>query len=219
MPAPAPAPKTKGGKVFLVLTIIFGILVVALIGLSFWLWQEYSEQKNNVDAISTARVAEAIKKNSEEKEAEFTEREKEPRLQYTGPDDFGRLTFMYPKTWSLYVTPSDKVPYSANFHPKAVNSGSERYALRVSIVAKSYEDVVNSYKDRIAKKGLASKAVEVGQANNKVLGTRLDGPLTDRVTGSAVIFKIRDKTVTIQTDLQDLRDDFNKIIDSVSFIK
>ena len=48
-------------------------------------------------------VAEAKKEQATLDEDKFAQREKEPNRQFVGPDDYGRLTFDYPKTWSVYV--------------------------------------------------------------------------------------------------------------------
>ncbi len=216
-PTPIIMPKRRT-KVSFILAIVFGVLVVALIGLSVWLWLNYSEQKNNVDAIAANRVAEATKEQAEKLEKEFAEREKNPMLQFTGPEDFGRLVFMYPKTWSMYVVPG--LPYRAYLHPKFVANDSKdaRYAIRVLIEAKTYEEVIAGYARRV-EKGLSSKSIEVGEEGNKVLATRFDGALSDKVVGSAVVFKIRDKTVTVQTDIETFRPDFDKLISSIIFNK
>lgn len=209
----------KRSKLPLVLAIIFGITTVILVGVSVYLWLEYSEQKTNVDSIAANRVAEATKAQAENLEIQFAEREKQPMQQFTGPEDFGRLVFMYPKTWSLYVVPN--LPYYAYLHPKYVqhDNGNTRYALRVLIQAKQYEDVLKTYSERVAKKGLKSSTVQIGSGEDKVVGTRFDGPLTDKIVGSAVVFKIRDKTVTIQTDIEASRPDFNNLIKTITFIK
>ena len=216
-PAGVPAPKRKV-NLALVFAIIFGIFTVGLSGLSVYLWLEYTEQKENVDGISAQRAAEAVKVQSEKLEADFLEREKEPLRQFAGPEDLGRLTFMYPKTWSLHVGQGLN-PYRAILHPLFIDANNSRYAVRVTIEERSYETVIASYKDRVAKKGLKSTAVEIGANDNKVLGTRFDGPLTDQIVGSAVVFKIRDKTVTVQTDIETARPDFNKLVQSIIFNK
>lgn len=215
--SPSPV-RTNRHRMPLILAIIFGVLTIFLIAATVYLWLQYSEQKNHVDSISATRVAEATKAQAEKLELEFAQREKQPMRQFTGPEDYGRLVFMYPKTWSLYIVPS--LPYYAYLHPKYVRSDSNnRFALRLMIEAKSYESVLGAYKDRVARKGLKSSTVEIGSGNDRTVATRFDGPLTDKIIGSAIVFKIRDKTVTIQTDIEDFRSDFNNLIKTISFIK
>ncbi len=219
--SPAPvAPIKPKGRVSLVLAILFGLLTAALGGFSIWLWMQYSDQKNNVDTISATRVAEATKVQAEKLEADFAEREKQPNYQFTGPDDFGRLVFMYPKTWSLHVNRSG-MPYSAYLNPGGVPpiSTDTRYALRMSIEAQSYENVVKKYDAQIKKGEIKTETITLGTADNSVLGTRFNGNLSKNIVGSAVVFKIRDKTVILQTDAQIFIPDFNTILKTVTFNK
>lgn len=214
------APIKPKGRVSLALAIIFGLLTAGLGGLSVWLWLQYSEQKNNVDAISATRIAEATKSQAEKLEAEFSEREKQPNIQFTGPDDYGRLVFMYPKTWSLYVN-KNGMPYSAYLNPGGVQpiTSDARFALRVNIEARSYEEVIRQYDSQIKKGEVRSEAITLGPVDNSVLGTRFNGALSKTVVGSAVVFKIRDKTVILQSDAQIFLNDFNNILKSITFNK
>lgn len=219
--SPAPvAPIKPKGRVSLVLAIVFGLLTAGLGGLSIWLYLQYSEQKNNVDAIAATRVAEATKLQAEKLETEFAEREKQPNVQFTGPDDYGRLVFMYPKTWSLHVSKSG-MPYAAYLNPVGVPplASDARFALRVSIESKSYEDVVKQYDSQIKKGEVKAEAITLGSADNSVLGTRFNGALAKHIVGSAVVFKIRDKTVILQSDAQVFINDFNNILKSITFNK
>jgi len=50
-------------------------------------------------------------------------------------------------------------------------------------------------------------------------GVRLDGNFTKEIRGSAVVFKIRDKTAVIQTDADTFKHDFNTLIKTISFVK
>ena len=50
-------------------------------------------------------------------------------------------------------------------------------------------------------------------------GTRLDGSFTEDIRGSAVIFKIRDKTVTLRSDAETFRADFDALIKTITFNK
>jgi hypothetical protein len=52
---------------------------------------------------------------------------------------------------------------------------------------------------------------------NGVDSTRLDGNFTKDIRGSAVLFKIRDKTVTIRTDADTFKPDFDALVASIKF--
>jgi ribosomal protein S17 len=219
--SPAPvAPIKPKGRVSFILAIIFGLLTAALGGLSIWLWLQYSDQKNNVDTIAATRVAEATKTQAEKLEADFAEREKQPNLQFTGPDDYGRLVFMYTKTWNLNIGKSG-MPYSAYLNPGKVPpiENDARFALRVNIEEKSYEEVIKQYVNQLKKGEVKAEAITLGTADNNVLGTRFNGALTKNIVGSAVVFKIRDKTVVLQTDAQIFLPDYDAILKTISFNK
>lgn len=57
--------------------------------------------------------------------------------------------------------------------------------------------------------------MKIGDQN----GTRLDGSFTEDIRGFAVIFKIRDKTVTIRSDAETFKGDFNALIQTITFNK
>jgi len=206
-------------NVWLVVSIIGIATTVIAAGVMVWALVNYFEQKSNVDGKITAAVATAKKEQADADEAKFFEREKEPNRQFIGPDDYGRLTFDYPKTWSVYVDKdaTSGGDFEAYLNPVAVPpvSSKEQYALRVVIESKEYDRVISSYQSAVSRGDLTSSSVKADDQN----GTRLDGAFSSDIRGSAVVFKIRDKTVTIRTDANTFKADFNKIISSITFNK
>lgn len=201
--------------------ILLGLAVVMLVGLSIWLFMQYSEQKTNVDAKIDAAVAEAQKLQADEDEKKFAEREKEPNRQFVGPDDYGRLTFNYPKTWSLYVQSSTKAgsggaaPFKAYLNPGFVPAitATERYALRVEITDTPYDQSISRFDGLVKKGDLKTSTVSA----NGQSGTRIDGAFTKDIRGAVVIFKIRDKTASIYTDADTFKPDFENIIKTIKY--
>ena len=49
--------------------------------------------------------------------------------------------------------------------------------------------------------------------------SRFDGSFSDDIRGSAVIYKIRDKTVTLRTDAETFRPAFDELIKTITFNK
>jgi cytoskeletal protein RodZ len=192
-------------------------LSVVFVGLAVWLFINYNDQKTNIDTKVDAAVATAKKSQSDADEAKFSEREKQPNREFIGPDDYGRVTFDYPKTWSVYVykDASNGGTYEAYLNPIAVPtiSDSVQFALRVTIEEKDYDKVLTSYDSLVKKGSLKSSAVSADNIN----GTRLDGSFSSDIKGSAVIFKIRDKTLTIRTDASTFEPDFNALIATIKF--
>lgn len=205
------------GLLFATIGLIFSTLVLA--GLSIWLYINYNEQKTDVDSKVDSAVATAVKKQADTDENNFFEREKEPNRQFVGPDDFGRVTFDYPKTWSVYVDKdgSRGSSYQAYLNPVTVPQvgDSQQFALRVTIESKDFGNVLSSYKELVNKGDLKSTSVTIGSAS----GNRLEGNFSKDIRGIAVIFKLRDKTVTIRTDAYTFQNDFDKLVQTIKFNK
>lgn len=196
-----------------VLAIVFGgISIIMSMGI-IWLTINYLDQKNNVDSKINTAVADAKKAQADELEKEFADREKEPLSQFTGPEDLGRLVFKYPKTWSVYVKETNG--YRAFFHPKIVVSENERFALRLTIETRNYDEAVQAYSSLVKSGSLTSSPFSVGD----VAGTRFDGNFTKDLRGSAIIVKNRDKVVTLQTDADTFKSDFDALIQTISLYK
>lgn len=201
------------------LVAIIGLSVLVLGAGSFGIWSfvSYNEQKTNVDGKIELAVAEAKKEQSEVEEEKYAQREKEPLRQFVGPDDYGRLTFDYPKTWSVYVArdTSRGGIYEAYLNPITVPpvSATQQYALRVIIEEKDYDQVVKTYEGLVKKGDLRTSAVSANGNN----GTRLDGNFTKDIRGSAVIYKIRDKALTLRTDADTFKPDFENLIKTINF--
>lgn len=202
----------------LVAIIALIVLVLAAGSFAIWAYVNYNEQKTNVDGKIALAVADAKKVQADEDEKKFAEREKEPNRQFVGPDDYGRVTFDYPKTWSVFEA-TDVADgggtYEAYLNPVTVPpvSSDQQFALRVLIEEKDYDRVVQSYESLVKKGELRSSAVSATGHS----GTRLDGNFTESIRGSAVIYKIRDKTLTLRTDANTFKPDFEKIIKTIDF--
>lgn len=211
--------KHESGNISGSIIAIIGLSVLVLGAGAFAIWSfvNYNEQKTNVDGKIGLAVAEAKKEQSEIEEEKYAQREKEPLRQFVGPDDYGRLTFDYPKTWSVYVSrdTSRGGTYEAYLNPITVPpvSATQQYALRVTIEEKDYDQVVKTYEGLVKKGDLRTSAVSANGNN----GTRLDGSFTKDIRGSAVIYKIRDKAVTLRTDADTFKPDFENLIKTINF--
>ncbi len=209
--------KQQGSVIMIVMISVMTGLAVIFGGLAIWSYMQYTEQKTDVDGKIKVAVLDAEKKQSDEDEKKFAEREKEPNKDFIGPDDYGRLSFKYPKTWSLHEATdiTRGGDYEAYLSPGKVPpiTPNQQFALRVTIENKDYDRVVGQY-DSLVKKGDLRSSSTVSQGNT---GTRLDGNFNKDIRGAAVIYKIRDKTATIRTDADTFKPDFEKVIQSISF--
>lgn len=218
-PASLPTARRSSGKKWVILTFVFIFTTLAAGGVAVWAYLNYMDQKNHVDSITDQAVAVAVKEAEDKAAAEFLEKEKQPNRQFVGPVDYGRLSFDYPKTWNVYVAKDANSggTFEAYFSAEPVPpiSAIEKYALRVTIEERDYDKVIDSYRTLVSRGDLKSSSVKADEQN----GTRLDGAFTKDIHGSAVIFKIRDKTVTIRTDAETLKPDFDALIKTITFNK
>lgn len=198
--------------------IALTVLFVAAGSFGIWSYVNYQEQKSNVDAKIAIAEANAKKEQADSDEIKFSEREKEPRRQFTGSDDYGRLTFLYPKTWSAYVArdaSNGRGNYEAYLHPGVIPpiGPNQQLALRVMIEDKALETAIKSYDGLVKRGDLKVSPVSFNGHN----ATRFDGNFSDNIRGSAVVFKLRDKAVTLRTDANTFRPDFDELIKTVDY--
>ncbi len=212
--------RDENGSINNWMMVSIGLIVLSVIlgGLAIWSYISYTNQKTNVDNKISVAVASAKKTQADADETKFTEREKQPNRQFVGPDDYGRLTFDYPKTWSVYVSSAvgNGSSYQAYLNPvsvPSVSTSTQQFALRVVIVQQDYNKVISSFDSLVKSGALKSSSITV----NGATGVRLDGNFTKDLRGSEVIFKIRDKTLTIRTDANTFLPDFNALIQTVKF--
>ena len=210
----------KPSKLWMVIAIILMVIAAGLLGGFVWSMLQYIDQRDNVDSKVTAAVATAVKEQSDKDAADFLEKEKQPNRLFVGPDDYGRLAFNYPKTWSTYID-KDALKggaYNAYLNPVVVppvGVVDQQYALRVTIEEKDYDKVIESYAPKVKKGELKSSSIKADDQN----GTLLEGEFSKGVRGTAVIFKIRDKTVTLKTDADVFRADFDALVKTITFNK
>jgi len=201
---------------WLIVGIIFIATTVLLIGGLVWALMNYFDQKNNVDTKVSAAVTTAVKDQADKDALEFEIADKKPNRQFSGPEDFGELRFDYPKTWSVYVANDATTDgaYEAYLNPVAVPTVDDetQFGLRVMIETKNYDKVIaEEYADLVKEGKLKSSVIKAGGQD----ATRVDGSFTDNIRGSAVIFKLRDKTVTLRTDADTFKTDFDAIIATI----
>lgn len=212
------AHKNEVGAVnsWLIVSIIFIVTTVLVGGGLTWALINYFDQKDNVDTKVSSAVTTAVKKQADADAATFEAEDKKPNRQFAGPEDFGALSFAYPKTWSTYIDKdASSGTFQAYLNPVSVPpvNTATQYALRVTIETRDYDTILNNYQSLVKKGDLKSSTVKIDGLDS----TRLDGNFTKDIRGSAVIFKIRDKTVTIRTDADTFGADFDALVASIKF--
>lgn len=198
--------------VTLIVAVVFGVLFA-------WKYTEWEALKTDLDGQVDSALALAVAENTAKLEEAFSEREKYPYKTFAGPADYGSLTFEYPRTWSVYIAKdaASGGDFEAYMNPLEVQPVSSQSinALRVVIRNQAFDNVVSTY-DNLVKSGrltLTVRAVGNTTANLYI------GELPNGIRGMLVAFKLRDKTVLLQTDAEIFSNEFYTLLDTVSFVE
>lgn len=212
--------RNEAGAVSGLMVAVIGlsVLVLALGSFSIWAFVAYENAQSDLDQKIAIAKAEAREEQSDKDQAKYLEEAKQPNLQFKGPDDYCGLRFLYPRTWSVYE--SERLvnggDYKAYLNPGVVPhiSDSEQFSLRVLIEQRDYDNVLQQYQNLIQSGKLLSST---GSSNGQPY-TRLSGDFSSDIRGDAVIYRCRDKTITLRTDAKDtFKDDFNSLVRTVNF--
>lgn len=191
--------------------VIVGLLAVGLAAAAVWSFANYTDQKENVDSKVAVAVEAAKKQQMAADEESFLKREKSPTREFVGPDDYGRVTFQHPKTWSVYIAKEgSNGEYEVYLNPHVVPTvaANKPYALRVGVESRTYDEVMKTFEKKVSNGELKATPITISGNN----GIRLDGSFTKDRAGSAVYFKLRDKTLSLATDSELFKGDFNDIV-------
>jgi len=214
---PQPAKKDRSGLVKTICLIFTSLLTVVFLGLFIYMYINWQDASTDINGKIDLAVAKAENELRTTLEDEFAEKEKYPYSTFTGPSDFGSLTFEYPKTWSVYVP--DDASRAEDFHaylnPGQVNVVQDTtvMALRVSIVNILTDEVKKEYTAKVQDNLMTVSTTIVNGTNVDVYR----GELNSGLQGIVCIFKIRDKTALIQTDAMLFNDDFYRVLGTMRF--
>ncbi len=200
-----------------VTVIGLAVLVLGLGSFGIWSFVSYQDAQSNVDSKIDVAVAEAKKEQADMDDEKFTERENSPTKTFRGPEDYCGLSFNYSKLWSTYVADSgtNGGDFEAYFHPDEVppTDQDQQFALRVLIERKDYDDIIASYQALVSK-GTLKSSIASSQGNEY---QRLDGNFSKNIRGSAVIYKCRAYTITIRSDSDSFKPQFDKLVQTVTY--
>lgn len=221
--APVPSPfKPKRSRVEIIKTItivILSILTVTFLGLFVWKFIEWNNAKTDVDGQIDAAVAQAVFDNTAKLENEFVEREKYPYKTFAGPGDYGSLSFEYPKTWNIYIAKDAAAggDFEAYLNPGEVLpvNAQNINALRVIIRDNAFDNEVKRYESYVKNGKTVLSTRNVGGT----LANVYTGELMNNIQGILAVFKLRDKTVLIQTDAMLFSEEYYKLLDTVKFVE
>ena len=218
-PVPEEAKKSHRGLIEIIILVLVSIVAVTFIGLFIWKYLEWDTLRTDVNAQIDEAVAVAVANNTTQLETEFVEREKYPYKTFAGPADYGSLNFEYPKTWNLYIG-RDAVnggDYEAYLNPGEVLpvSGTTINALRVTILDQPYDTIVRNYDSSVKNGKLTVETRNIGST----VGNVYTGEFSNGIHGIAALFKLRDKTVVLRTDAPLFKEEFDKVLGTVTFVE
>ena len=202
----------KSVNISLVMAIVLGITTLAGLGAFMWAYTEMDYYQNEADLIVAEAVSEAREEQRQADEEIFVEEAKNPHSVFTSPSDYGSVSFEYPKTWASYNDKNDNSGYVVYFYPTMVPpiQADRAFALRLNVTSQSYDTVVRSFNTQVNRGELS--ATPISTAIDGFQGLRLNGQISKSLNGSIVVFRVRDKTLTLQVDSSDFMADFNNII-------
>lgn len=201
----------------MVAVITLSVFVLGIGSFAIWAYVAYNDANDDLqDKLAVAR-SEAKAEQAETDEAKFAEREKQPNKTFKAPDDYCGLRFQYPKTWSAFESEqiTNGGDFKAYLNPDVVPpvTSTQQYALRVVIEQKDYDDVIGQY-EGLVQKGDLKQSTTSSEGNQ---GARLTGNFSKNIRGDAVIYRCRDKTITIRTDADAFKTDFERVIGTIDF--
>lgn len=190
--------------------VISVVMILGLAGFGLWSYISFVDERDNTQEKIDVAVQEAEAAITTELEADFTEREKEPYLNYVASNTVGSLSVTYPKTWSGFVSESSgTTPLDAFFHPGFVpDSNDVQYALRVSVEEKDYNREVSELQKDVESGELTVTTITVSGEQ----GLRFDGEIENDTFGAIVLLPLRDKTIKVWTESQVYVDDLTNIV-------
>lgn len=211
--------KSHSSIIETVILIAMTLVAAIFIYLYFDKYFAYQEISTDVQSQIDSAVALARADTQTKMEEEFAVREKYPYKTFTGPADYGSLSFEYPQTWSWYTARDAATggDYEAYLNPVEVNPVSSQSinALRVTIRTIAFDSATTTYDNSVKNGTLQLSTRNVGG----VLANVYSGNLPNNIRGVLVMFKLRDKTVMLQTDSELFTGDFYKLLDTVTLVQ
>ena len=222
-PVEFPVYRAESSPVKTIIIVVLVLICLGLSALSAYLYIQYSDVRTDVDGQISAAVVEAEHDLTLELQRQFEEQEKLPNRTFSGPEDYGNLSFPYPKTWSLYEekdASSGTGDYVAYLNPLGVpaspSSNDTVTALTVIIRTATYEKVNATYEAAVKKGTMTATTRKINGGASEAVIYR--GTVKRDFSGIVVLMKIRDKTAILQTDSAEVfESDLTNILDHLTF--
>lgn len=210
--------RNQSGDLLIPLVLV-SVCLLGAIGFGVWAFMGRQDYKNNVDLKIEEAVEVAEENLTIKKDAEFAEQYKLPNSTYTGPSALGTLKITYPKTWSVYADENSNSTASLKgfMHPRYVPAKDTNYALRFEVLERNYDQVLKSFNSKVKAGKTKVSAYRLPKLKS-ILGSKLVGEIDSKKSGVIILLPLRDKTVKVWTEGNEFRGDFDKILESFTFV-
>ncbi|MBR3368182.1 hypothetical protein IKG45_00075 [Candidatus Saccharibacteria bacterium] len=214
-------PDKRQGKLKGILIGLLAVIAIIFIILFVWKYLEWANLNSKYENTVATTVAKRELEIKDKYATELEEVEKNPPLEFAGPEDYGDLHFEYPRTWSFYIVndaSDSQSDYEAYMHPRSIGPITDAtiFALKINIKKQNYEDAIVPYNNSVQSGVLTHNVIPIN--TNKNYADVYEGTLENGKEIKVALFKIRDKTVILRTDATRLFvNDFNKVLSSVTF--
>ena len=215
-PVEVPVLKSKKDLIKNIVIAALAVCTVLFLVLFFLESSKYNEMSADFDSKVASAAAKKVDEEVTKVEKEYNAKYNQPYSSFVGPEDYGRIEFKYPRTWSVYVASDGSAGsnYAAYFNPNEVTAINKEtaYALSIEIVNETFEKTTEKYDAKGS--GLSSRSVSInGSSAVYYTGTI---PET-KLSGAMLVIKNRDKTVILKTYDSAFLQDFESIIDTITF--
>ncbi len=215
-PYTVPTTKNKKDLIKNVALAVLAVIAIAFGTLALLKISDYNKLSQDFDTKLSKSVTEKVDSELTKIEAEYNTKYNQPYNEFVGPEDYGRVTFKYPRTWSVYVASdvnSDK-NYMVYFNPdKVLPTGKKNvYALTFEIVSDSYENTTAKYSN--SKNNMRAESLTISGSPAIYYTGVLPGTTFE---GAVVVLKNRDKAVVFKTYDAAFIPAFNELIESITF--
>lgn len=199
----------------LVISLVFTvILLLGSLYFGFWAYSSRTTYKDHADQLINTAVNSAVQNEENKLNVQFAQQEKFPLTTYNGPQAYGSIVLMYPKTWSGYVdtTGQGNALLNGYFNPGVVPSIVDQhsiFALNVQVINQPYSSTLQSL---MGQNNITSTAYALPKMP-KVVGVEVTGPLINNQTqATEILLPLRSYTLQIETYGTQYLSDFNNII-------
>lgn len=212
--------RAQAGSAAGVFLFIITLGFIASTAFGIWAFIGMQDNKNNLDKKIAAATEVAVQKAESDKDAQFAEEEKNPFRKYTGSQTYGTLTFEFPKSWNAYVEEKDR-DILLNFyaHPGVIPGLADtvHFAYRTEIIDTPYQKKLQEFEKSQKDSGVTIEPYRPKLVDG-VLGVIIKGKIFKDKQGEMVILPQRDKTFMFWTESPEYIGDFEKIMETMTFI-